>query len=296
LLLNKLDKLQTPMNGLFCTGNLMLMNGPTQLIGIADIETQDHYKGNKYVAIVKDGVVLTVVLFPSTTSESTIIDKANSHIKRYHTNTSGELYEYDKVIYIDGKKARKIDLLKSDTEFMKEYPLTSLSTQNVPALSNIELEFSDDNKVEDKYSKSYYEMSPSDVILDKEYVIKPNMEILWKTNDGYKKRKIIDIVIDESARPKRFFVVFADKPAHKVELKVGKTFIISPKLKTENLISLFKKFNINTDDINEANVHFMGKIVKLQHYDPIKNGSAKSGGFIYHSIGVVITPTRFFID
>lgn len=295
LLLSKLNDLITPINGLFCTGNLMLMANDKQLIGLTDIQTADGYTGNKYVAIVKDSVVLTILLYPSTLSDNDIISKANKHLDELPEN--GKKILYDKVTYFDDKKARKINLSLSDDAFMKLYPLTKLHSYNLPAAKNIiddgvnEIEFSDDNVEDIKFSNAF-NIDKGNKIIDKEVVIQPGSIILFKKGDKYIKREVIETIVD-SVNAKTYYLRFKDKPKEKYLLEKGKNIILTPNSNNTNTKELFNKFNIEITD--DEKVHFRGRIIKIQHYTPEKNGSI-NGPFIYDSFGVVILPTSFIIE
>lgn len=288
--LDKISSTHSPIAIVF--GNIWFKVGGKNIK--AEIKIPEGREGNLYVAVIKDQTVVTLLLFPFDTTNEEIVQKIQDHdgtdVKRLYNNEGNP-------IAMEGK-ARKpifIDLDISDQEFAKQYPAPLLKnnpyTKKGGGLSELEI-----FKIEDelKHTKTdKVELSPqiipqeflSKEIVEKEFVIATGDTIYVPYPGGDIKEKTIrELIIDETGPSRKYSLEF-EKTAKIMDLKIGDTFIISPTMKTENLIQLFDHFNLPHD----SKLNFIGKIVKFNFYSKKKTGTIPK-------LGVIIKPTRFFSD
>lgn len=286
--LDKMASEHSPIGIVF--GNIFFReNGKMQK---AEIKIPEGREGNLYVAVIKDMEVVTVLLFAANTSNQEIVDKINDHdqtrIKKLYDTTG-------KVLSLTDSKRKPIiiDLDIDDTEFSKQFPAPQLKNnpyqKNGGGLSEIDV-----IKIEDelKHTKTDdVKLSPTIIpkefltkeIVEKEFVISTGDTILVPYPSGDIKEKTIrELIIDETGT-KRIFSLEFERTAKIMDLKIGDTFIISPKMKTEHLIKLFDHFNLPHD----SKLNFMGKITKFNFYSKEKTGTIPK-------LGVIIKPTKFF--
>jgi hypothetical protein len=289
--LETLDKLATPHSPVgIVFGNIFFReNGKIQK---AQIQLPEGRVGNVYVAIIKDNEVITIILLPDNVTNQEIKDKIEAHdnvqIKKLYDISKNELE-----LNNSKRKPIIIDLDIDDKEFSKLFPAPILKNNSYKKGSG-GLTDAEVIKIEDEIKSQKTDkiiMSPTIIpqhlltseISEKEFVISDGSTILVPYPNGEIKEKTIRTLIIDETGDKRTFSLEFEKTAKVMDLKIGDTFIISPKMKTEHLIKLFDYFNLPHD----SELNFMGKITKFNFYSKEKTGTIPK-------LGVIIKPTKFF--
>ncbi len=252
----------------------------------AEIEIDKNRVGNVYVVIISNNTVVTLKLFPLTSTNQIISDDIKNE-----TDNPIQLYDYNgNKLSLEDKKRPiiYIDLDISDDEFNKTYPKPILKN-NKPNGIFTTYEIEDMNKEistrvekKDKFVPTIITSEMSKLVPNKEFVIYKGMEILVSYPDGPKKKIIRDLVVDEKGASRKFSLVFENtlKP---MELNIGTTFIISPKMENDVYLQLLDGFNLEPG----SELHFQGPITKFNFYKIGKGGSDRD------KLGVIIQPRLY---
>lgn len=287
--LEMLDKTSIAINPIAMVfGNIYFReNGRLQP---AEIEIDNSVKGNVYVAIIKEQTVVTLLLMPITMSNGDIAKKIKDHdgtiIKQMRDMDLKELSLDDK-----RRKTIIIDLDITDAEFMNQYPIPTVKNNkltNTSGLNTFELEEIENQKdinikPERTFSINAIPMNMKSLIPNKEFVIYEGMEIFVPYPDGPKKKKIRRLIVDETGQSRKFAIEFENtlKP---MELNIGTTFIISPKMSNDVYKKLLDGFELE----DGSELDFQGPITKFNYYKKGKGGST------VEKLGVIIDPKSYF--
>lgn len=297
LALEKLDGLSTngkPVAIVF-GGVMFAENGKMQT---AKLEV-DKSEGNTYVAIVTNENVVTLLLFPNSTSNQDIFDKVRK-------DTSEGKVQIEKLINLKGetldlnsqkREAIVIDLDIDIKEFNKQFPVAKLKNNvwSKSAFAKEELEDimlkGKEREKEEMQNKVHF--SPSAIpdnlksfVPDKEFVIYEGMRILVKIGEEYKWKTIKKLNVSEKGDKREFTLEFENtlKP---MPLTLGTIFVINPVMKNEEYLKLLSAFNLNPED----KLSFVGPIVKFNFYKKGKGGSDRDKlGVIINSRMWITTP------
>lgn len=285
--LEKLDKLsivENPVVVIF--GNIYIRED--KRLKLAEIKIESGIVGNVYCAIIKDKTVVTITLLPATYTNKEILDKAIAHddsnFRSVYSIETGKLELSDKK-----RNNIIIDLDISDDEFFNQFPAPILKNNRynssiISEIDMIEIEKEKKKREEKKTERSliiipdeYKQLVPL-----KEYVIYDGMKILVNYPIGVKEKTIRKLVIDETGDSRKFSLEFENtlKP---LELNIDDNFIITPKLQNDELMALYKVFDLEPGEP----ISFQGKIQKFNFYSKQKTGTIPK-------LGIIIKPTMYF--
>jgi hypothetical protein len=273
-------------------GNIYFREGGK--LQAANIEIDKGIQGNVYVAIIKGGEVVTLLLMPLNTTNQQIADK----IKDHDGTEIKELLDLKTLsaLNLSDKKRSTviIDLDIPEIDFVKEFPAPQLKN-NPWNISSTGLSEAEIEEI-DRMAKLKPAPAPTFSIhaidadkiaevkdLIKEYTIAEGQTILIPYPDGPKEKVIRKIVLDETGDNRKYYLEF-EKTAKLFDLSAGTNFIISPKVKNDKYRKLLKMFNLSDDQF----MNFQGKITSMSYY----KGSRFSDG--KHRLGILIDPKFYF--
>lgn len=297
--LEMLDKIQRPKDVGFVFGNIMFKEDKKAIP--AELQTPDGVKGNVYVAVVKDGNVITLLLMPQMMDNNGILSKIQKDPDtqkfdgKIETLIANDGSELDVTI---GNKKRKpiiIDLDISDEEFRNKYdiPLIKNSTnlQLVKAaelLDEFQLKQMQKIQQEQENTKNIVFLPPKNASIpleNLEGVIYHGMEALIPEAGGavYKMIREIEKVVYGNRIE---YVLHFENTKKTFSLKEGITFIVKPVSKNTDTYKLkvMPKFDLT----QEQDVYFKGNIKKFNPYPKGKGGSDR------FKLGVIINPTSYY--
>lgn len=284
-MLDKMDIAQQPVGIVF--GNLFFREAGR--ITPAELKLENGLKGNVYVAIVKNHEVVTLILMPLQSTNGEIAEK----IKNHDGVELKALYDMDTKIlgYSDSKrKSIVIDLDMADAEFDKIYRAPVLKNNqyqlNGSGVSNSDMVWINKEKdlKPEKIEFSLKAISPDikSLIKEKEFVIYDGMTIFVPYPDGPKQKKIKKLIFDKTGSTVKYILEFENtmKP---LELTRDMTFIISPKMQTDEYKRMYQEFGLEFG----TPLNFQGPIVRFNPYSKEKTGNIIK-------LGIIINPRNYF--